>query len=158
MDPDPDPVIFLSDLQGVNNKIFFWVITFWRYIFIIFKDKVIKKSQNSRNQCFSYFFLLDDRGSGPGSISLTNGYGSGSRRPKSSYGSGSAKLPANSISSGTESVILADFYPFSCLGYFGPASSLLPSCGYSSFSQLSLDSSSSGWSSSSLVNQTEKPF
>jgi hypothetical protein len=42
---DPDQVYFL--------------ITFLRYIYIIFQRlKVIKKSQNSRNQCFSYYFCL----------------------------------------------------------------------------------------------------
>ncbi len=46
---------------------------------IIFQgQKVIKKSQNSRNQCFSYYFCLTIEGSG--SVSLTNGSGSG--RPK----------------------------------------------------------------------------
>ncbi len=43
------------------------------------------KSQNNRNQGFSYYFCLMIEGSG--SIPLTNGYGSGSRRPKT-YGSG----------------------------------------------------------------------
>ncbi len=39
-----------------QKNVFFWVfllVTFWRYIYIIFKDKIIKKSQNSRNQRFS---------------------------------------------------------------------------------------------------------
>ena len=30
-------------------------------------------SQNSRNQCFSYYFCLVIEGSGAGSVSLTNG-------------------------------------------------------------------------------------
>ncbi len=48
------------------------------------KIKVIKKSQNSRNQCFSYYFCLMVEGSGArsGSISLTNGSGFGSGRPR----------------------------------------------------------------------------
>jgi hypothetical protein len=41
---------------------------------------VIKKSQNSRNQGFSYYFCLVIEGSGAGTVPLTNG--SGSRRPK----------------------------------------------------------------------------
>jgi hypothetical protein len=54
------------------------------------------KSQNSRNQGYSYFFclMMEDyfclmmmEGSGSGSIPLTNGSGAGSRRPKT-YGSG----------------------------------------------------------------------
>ncbi len=46
------------------------------------KIKVPKKSQNSRNQNFPYYFCLMPEGSGSGSIPLTNGSGSGSRRPK----------------------------------------------------------------------------
>ncbi len=54
------------------------LITFWRYLYIIFKDKkkVIKKSQNSgRYQCFSYYFCLIIDGSGSEFVSLTNGSG-----------------------------------------------------------------------------------
>jgi hypothetical protein len=48
-----------------------------RYIYIIFqRQKVKKKSQNSRNQGCSYLFCLMIKGSGP----LNNGFGSG--RPK----------------------------------------------------------------------------
>ncbi len=57
LDADPDPAIFVSYLQDVN-KIFF-AIYFLKvpYIYIILqRQKVIKKSQNSRNQCFSYYF------------------------------------------------------------------------------------------------------
>ncbi len=58
----------------------FLLITFWRYICIIFKDKKSKRSQSSRNQGFSYYFCLVIEGSG--SIPLTNGSSTGSRRPK----------------------------------------------------------------------------
>jgi hypothetical protein len=55
--------------------------------------KVQKKSQNSKNQGFSYCFCLtiEGSGSGAGSVPRTNvcGSGSGSRRPKTS---GSATL------------------------------------------------------------------
>ncbi len=50
-----------------------------------------KKSQNRRNQGFSYYFCLmfegsrSGSGSGSGSIPLTNGSGSGSRRPKNTW-------------------------------------------------------------------------
>ncbi len=40
MDPDPDPALYVSDLQDVNKFLDFWVfiiITFWRYIYIIFQ-------------------------------------------------------------------------------------------------------------------------
>ena len=57
----------------------FLLITFWRYIYIIFqRQKVIKKSQNNRNKGFSYYFCLTMQGSG--SVNPTNGSGSG--RPK----------------------------------------------------------------------------
>ncbi len=49
------------------------------------KVKFKKKSQNSRNQGFSYYFCLMIEGSGSGSIPLTNGSGSGSRRPKNTW-------------------------------------------------------------------------
>ncbi len=57
MDPDPDPAIFVSDLQNFSKNLFifpsFFLITFWRYIYIIFQRlKFINKSHNSRNQCF----------------------------------------------------------------------------------------------------------
>ncbi len=73
---DPDPAIFVSDLQfktSTTKKNFklFLLITFWRY------KKVIKKSQSSRNQCFSYYFCLMIEGSGSESLSLNNGSGSG---------------------------------------------------------------------------------
>ncbi len=75
---DPDPVIFVSDFQDVNKKNF---LSFFAYTYLfkvhftsLFKDKtVIKKSQNSRNQCFSYFSLTN-----PGSPKTYGSYGSGS--------------------------------------------------------------------------------
>ncbi len=86
-----DPDIHTSDcwIQDVNKKYFFFqvflLIIFWRYIYIIFRrQKVIKKSQHRRNQCFCYYICLMIEGFGSGSksgsISLTNGSGSG--RPK----------------------------------------------------------------------------
>ncbi len=42
------------------------------------KIKSQKESQNSRNQCYSYYFCLMIEGSGSGSILLTSGSGSGS--------------------------------------------------------------------------------
>ncbi len=62
----------------------FLLITFWRYIMIIFQRwKVQEKSQNSKNQGFSYYFCLMIEGSGSGSTPLTNGSGSG--RPKNMW-------------------------------------------------------------------------
>ncbi len=58
--------------QKTVFKNVFLIITFWRYIYIIFQRyKVKKKSQSSRNQDFSYYFCL-----------VIEGYGFGSRRPK----------------------------------------------------------------------------
>jgi hypothetical protein len=61
----------------------FLLITFWRYIYIFFL-KVKKKSQNSWNQGFSYYFCLLTEGSGAwsGSIPLTNESGSRFSWPK----------------------------------------------------------------------------
>ncbi len=68
---------------------FFLLITFWSYNDIIFlKIKSHKKSQNSMNQGFSYYFCMmieasrSRAGSGSGSIPLTSGSGSGSWRSK----------------------------------------------------------------------------
>ncbi len=73
--------------QDANKKLIFLnsflLITFWRYIFIIFKDKKKKESENSWNQDFSYNFCLviEVSGSaGSGSVPPTNE--SGSRGPR----------------------------------------------------------------------------
>ncbi len=84
MDPDadPDPAIFVIDLQDANKKIIlkkvFLLNTFWRYNYStsFFKDKKSKR----RNQGFFYSFCLEVERSG--SIRLSYGSGSGSRRPK----------------------------------------------------------------------------
>ncbi len=88
MDPDadPDPAIFVSDLQDVGEKIF-GLLLFKGTFTSFFKDK---KSQRRWNQCFSYYFCLTIEGSGPGSGSLTNGSRSGAQKHiYGSYGSGS---------------------------------------------------------------------
>jgi hypothetical protein len=91
VDPDPDPAIFLIDLQDASKKLIFNTI-FSAYYFLkihlhnFSKIKSQKKPQNSRNQGFSYYFCMMIEGSGSragsGSIPLTSGSGSGSRRPK----------------------------------------------------------------------------
>ncbi len=69
---DPDPNICILLFEGTYFS----------------KVKSQNKSQNSRNQGFSYYIFLIIEGSGSraasgsGSIPLTNGSGSGSRRPK----------------------------------------------------------------------------
>ncbi len=49
-DADPDPAIFVIAFQNPNKKLF-WKKEkfnyFWMYIYIIFKDKSPKKSQNT---------------------------------------------------------------------------------------------------------------
>jgi hypothetical protein len=78
MDPDPDPAIFVLDLQGANKKLifkkFFCLLLFKGTFTSFFKDKKSKevtKQQNSRNHGFSYYFCLMIDGSGAGSGSAT---------------------------------------------------------------------------------------
>ncbi len=77
--------------QKINLKKFFCFLgTFWRYIYIIFKDLKSKRSHTAVG-IKVFLFLLGVEGSG--SIPLTNGSGSGSRSPKTcGSGSGSATL------------------------------------------------------------------
>ncbi len=86
---DPDPAIFVIDLQDANKKLFLSQVLLLKVHnnIIIQREKVIKKSLNSRNQGFYYYFCLMIEGSG--AVPLTNGSGAESRRPKT-YGSGSA--------------------------------------------------------------------
>ncbi len=91
MDPDsdPDPAIFVIDLQDARKKQFFNT-NFSTYYFLkvhlhhFSKIKSQKESQNStRNQGFPYYFCMMKEGSG--SIPLTSGSGSGSWRPKNMW-------------------------------------------------------------------------
>ncbi len=56
-DSDPDPAIFVIDLQEDKKTIFFCLILFegTGKLTSFFKEK---KSQNSRNQIFSYYFCM----------------------------------------------------------------------------------------------------
>ncbi len=93
---DPDPSIFVIDLQDASKKLFFNT-TFSAYDFLklhlhhFSKIKIQKESQNSRNQGFSYYFCMIIEGSGSGSRAgsgskpLTSGSGSGSWRPKNTW-------------------------------------------------------------------------
>jgi hypothetical protein len=88
---DPDPAIFVIDLQDTSKELIFNII-FSAYYFLkvhlhhFSKIKSQKEPQNSKNQGFSYFFCMMIEGSGSGfragsgSIHLTSGSGSG--RPK----------------------------------------------------------------------------
>jgi hypothetical protein len=97
LDSDPEPAIFVLDLQ-VNYflKSFYFLKEHLHYFSKVkvqkesqTKIKVQKESQNSRNQGFSYYFCLLMEGSGSGcgagsgSIPLT--YGSGSGRPENMW-------------------------------------------------------------------------
>ncbi len=81
---------FFIDLQDANKKQFFFKKLSCLLLFegtctmyIIFqRQKLKKKSQNSRNQGFSYYFCLMIEGSGSRSVPPTYGSGSGSRRPQ----------------------------------------------------------------------------
>ncbi len=81
---DPDPAVFIIDLQDDNNiqieKNIFRLLLFEGTFTLFVNDKSQKKSQNSRNQGFSYNFCLMIEGSG--SIPLTNDSGSGSKWAK----------------------------------------------------------------------------
>jgi hypothetical protein len=83
---DPDPAIFVIDLQDASKKLIFNT-TFSSYYFLkvhlhhFSKIKSQKESQNSRNQGFSNYFCMMIEGSG--SIPLTSGSGSG--RPKNMW-------------------------------------------------------------------------
>jgi hypothetical protein len=92
MDPDsdPDPAIFVIDLQDASKKIIFNTIFSAHYFLKVHLDhfskiKSQKESQNSRNQGFSYYLCMIIEGSGSGSIPLNIGAGSGSRRPKNMW-------------------------------------------------------------------------
>jgi hypothetical protein len=76
-DADPDPSIFIIDIQDANKKLIlqksFSAYSFLKVLIHHFKDKKSEKEpQNSRNQMIER----------SGSIPLTNGSGSRSRRPK----------------------------------------------------------------------------
>ncbi len=81
---DPDPAIFVTDLQVASKKIiflhnFFCLLLFkgTRTFTSFLKNKKSKESQNNRNQGFSYYFCMMSEGSGTGSgpIPLTGGSG-----------------------------------------------------------------------------------
>ncbi len=91
---DPDPAIFVIDLQDANKKqIFYFIFSAYYclkiHLHLFSKIKCRKESQNSRNQGFSYYFCMMIEGSrswaGSGSMPLTNGSGSGSRRHKNMW-------------------------------------------------------------------------
>ena len=74
-DPTPDPDIFVRPSRWQRKIIFllrFFIYYFWKLHLHNFKEKkVLKKSQNSTNQGFSYYFC-----------SMREGSGAGSQRPK----------------------------------------------------------------------------
>ncbi len=71
MDPDsdPDPAIFVNDLQDAIKKLIWRFFTFYflKVHLLHFSKKGQKKSQNSKNQGFSYYFFLMIEESGAGS-------------------------------------------------------------------------------------------
>jgi hypothetical protein len=87
---DPDPAIFVIDLQDASKKLMFQknFSAYYLHLHHFSKIKSQKESQNIRNQGFSgfsYYFCMMIEGSGSGSIPLTSGPGSGSRRPKNMW-------------------------------------------------------------------------
>jgi hypothetical protein len=89
MDPDPD--IFVIDLQDASKKLIFNTVFLLDFLRVHLHYYVTsqKESQNSRVQGFSYYFCMMIEGSGSragsGSIPLTSGSGSGSGRPKNTW-------------------------------------------------------------------------
>ncbi len=93
---DPDPAIFVIDLEDASKKLIFNTI-FSDYYFLkvhlhhFSKIKSQKESQNRRNRGFSYYFcmMIEGAGSGAeagsGSIPLISGSGAGSGRPKNMW-------------------------------------------------------------------------
>jgi hypothetical protein len=87
---DPDPEIFVIDLQDASKILIFYTI-FSAYYFLkvhlhhVSKIRSQNESQNRRSQGFSYYFCIMIEGSGSGSIPLTSGSGSGSRRLKNMW-------------------------------------------------------------------------
>jgi hypothetical protein len=94
-DSDPDPAIFVIDLQDANKKLilkkslsayYFLKVQHLHHFSRIKRPKEVTKQQESR---FFLLFLLDNRrartgfGAGSGSIPLTHGSGSG--RPKNMW-------------------------------------------------------------------------
>jgi hypothetical protein len=89
---DPDPAIFVIDLQDANKKLIYNIIFSAYYFLKVYlhhfsKIKSQKEPQISRNQGFSYYFCMMIEGSGSiagsGYIPLTSGSGSG--RPKNMW-------------------------------------------------------------------------
>jgi hypothetical protein len=79
MDPAQDPAIFVIDLQEAFfpkfSAYYFLKVRLHHFLRVKSHKKVIKKSQNSRNQGCSYYFCLMKEGSGAGSrsVPVTNG-------------------------------------------------------------------------------------
>jgi hypothetical protein len=65
MDPDPDPSIFITDIQDAKKNYFlkkvFLYITFLRYLYIIFKDKKSKRCHKTAEIKIFLLNFLNDR-------------------------------------------------------------------------------------------------
>ncbi len=77
MDPDPDPALFVSDLQDTYKKYSF--ASYFLKIHLHHSSK-IKTNKTVEIKVFSYIYCLMMEGSWSGSVPLTNGSRSG--RPK----------------------------------------------------------------------------
>ncbi len=78
-DPAPEPAITFN-MASKNH----FYLSFFAYYFLLFEATFFKdkKSQNSMNRGFYYYFCLMIEGSGAGSRSVRHTNGSGSGRPK----------------------------------------------------------------------------
>jgi hypothetical protein len=63
MDPDPDPAIFIIDLQDANKKLikkFFCILLFESTFTSFFKDKMSNRSHKTVESRFFLLFLLNE--------------------------------------------------------------------------------------------------
>ncbi len=122
---DPDPAIFIIDLQHAGKKLIFSAYYFLKvHLHHFSKIKSQKESQNISNQGFSYYFCMMIEGSGSGSIPLTSGSGSGSGswRPKNMWIRWN-RIRIRNTENKTSRILYLDFFSSS-----DPESHLRPYC------------------------------
>jgi hypothetical protein len=100
MDSDPDPAIFVTDLQDGYKKLitnFFFCLLLFVGAFQRKKSKKVAK----RNQGFSYYFcfMIEGSGSGGPKTCVSGGSGSGTLVP--SYRNRTKRLLTNGSGSGS---------------------------------------------------------
>jgi hypothetical protein len=76
MDPDPDPAIFVSDLQVLS---FICLLVFEGLFTSFLEDRKSKRGHKTVgiNVFLTFCLMIDGSGAGSGSVYMTSGYGSG---------------------------------------------------------------------------------